>query len=278
MPFPSLDSDAQIALGVVYEWCYIGRELVIEPGIWAAFPDKCVPKTWARAELTGKVRSPATSIDLLCGLELIQPDSAPMYQRNHVGFNSKWKLPEGRMIEVSTTFDQRTFTYPVPCYMIIPDGRREVQKTEDYYIQRVTIDGETVGLCEGILQKPHRESVLFFNKPGLELALELRVPANDSSLNKIRKLPPARHSVDFRAVHWFGTDYAFTAMQAPIVAMLWDAWENQTLDIGIETLLEAVDAKSSRIVDLFRDNPAWGTMIVDGKTKSTKRLAEPHLA
>ena len=87
--------------------------------------------------------------------------------------------------------------------------------------------------------------------------------------------PPTGHSQDFRSVHYFGNDYVFTKMQAPIVKLLWEAREAGTPDVGAETLLETVDAKSSRLVDIFRGCTAWGTLIVDGKTKGAKRIADP---
>jgi len=89
-------------------------------------------------------------------------------------------------------------------------------------------------------------------------------------------LPPARHSKDFRSVHWFGTDYGFTPTQAACVKVLWAAWENGTPDLGQDTILEhpEVEAESKRLFDVFRDHPAWGTMIVKGQTAGAYRLAE----
>lgn len=87
--------------------------------------------------------------------------------------------------------------------------------------------------------------------------------------------PPARHSPDFRSVHWFGNDYSFTATQAACVGVLWREWEDGTPDVGDATLLEAVDSRTGRIVDVFRGNGAWGTMIVPGETKGTRRLSPP---
>ena len=91
-------------------------------------------------------------------------------------------------------------------------------------------------------------------------------------------LPPARHSVDFRSVEWFGTQYSFTVNQAPVVRTLWESWENGTPDVGDETLLSAVDpeAPPARLSTLFRDNPAWGTMIDRGGSKGTHRLVTPE--
>jgi hypothetical protein len=79
--------------------------------------------------------------------------------------------------------------------------------------------------------------------------------------------PPAaptgfpRHCPDYRFVHWFGTDYTFTPTQAAVVRQLWEAWEDGTPGMGQETLLEGAKSEGSRLRDLFRGHPAWGTMI-----------------
>lgn len=91
----------------------------------------------------------------------------------------------------------------------------------------------------------------------------------------------ARHSSDFRSVHWFGEDYTFTAEQAAIVKMLWKNWENGTPDIGQLTLLEAVGSAMAensqpRLSKLFQNHPAYGPMIVPGATKGSFRLQSPQ--
>lgn len=87
----------------------------------------------------------------------------------------------------------------------------------------------------------------------------------------------AVHSPDFRSVRWHGTEYSFTGNQAACVKVLWDAWQNGASDVGDEMLLNAVDAASPprSLRDVFRDHPAWGTMIVAGGSKGSHRLAEP---
>src|SRR5262249_46621140 len=92
----------------------------------------------------------------------------------------------------------------------------------------------------------------------LDRGLESTGPANQ----------PARHSDDYRSVHWFGTDHSFTPNQAAVVAMLWQAWENGTPDVGYEALLQAADSQG-RLVDVFKirvgkktkKHPDWGTMV-----------------
>jgi len=88
-------------------------------------------------------------------------------------------------------------------------------------------------------------------------------------------LSPARHSPDFRSVHWHGNDYTFTPTQATCVKILWDAMEKRTPDVGDHHLLTEASSDTRRIVDLFRNHPAWGKMIVVGATKGTRRLANP---
>jgi hypothetical protein len=87
------------------------------------------------------------------------------------------------------------------------------------------------------------------------------------------------HGPDFRQVRWFGVDYHFTAAQAAVVKQLWDARKNGTPEVGQETLLSNASLETKRLADLFKakgiPHEAWGTMIVDGRTKGTYRLQEP---
>ncbi|MCK6465093.1 MAG: hypothetical protein L6Q93_09670, partial [Phycisphaerae bacterium] len=82
-----------------------------------------------------------------------------------------------------------------------------------------------------------------------------------------------RHSSDFRSVQWHGVDYTFTATQAAIVKQLWEAYENGTPDVGGDTLLVNAESDTRRMADVFKKHPAWGSMIVEGTTKGTYRLA-----
>lgn len=88
-------------------------------------------------------------------------------------------------------------------------------------------------------------------------------------------LGPARHSGDFRSVHWYGEYYFFTANQARVVRILWEAWKHGTPEVGDAYLLTEADVSGDRLANLFRGNRAWGTMIVDGSTRGTSRLQPP---
>jgi len=92
---------------------------------------------------------------------------------------------------------------------------------------------------------------------------------------KDTKLPAKyEHSPDFRSVNWGGNQYSFTNNQAAYVKMLWEAWENGTPEVGQAYLQTAIDSESA-LRHLFRNHPAWRTMIVPGNTKGTFRLQLP---
>lgn len=85
---------------------------------------------------------------------------------------------------------------------------------------------------------------------------------------------PARHAPGFGSVVWFGSYHVFTAAQARVIEVLWNAWTNGTPDVRQEHLLDAAGSVGKRLVSLFHGHSAWGTMIVQGQVKGTFRLAE----
>lgn len=99
---------------------------------------------------------------------------------------------------------------------------------------------------------------------------------SDVTPNAGETLPPARHSPDFRSVHWFGAGYAFTDTQAACVRELWESWENGTPEVADQTLLKIADvADGQKLRHVFRENPAWKTMILEGTTKGTHQILPP---
>jgi len=102
----------------------------------------------------------------------------------------------------------------------------------------------------------------------------LKDPNQASASHQGKPLHPARHSADFRSVHWYGDNYTFSPTQAACVKVLWMAWENGTPELGQETILEhpEVEAESKRLVDVFKGHPAWSRMIVKGNTAGAYRL------
>ncbi len=84
-----------------------------------------------------------------------------------------------------------------------------------------------------------------------------------------------RLSDDGRTLIWFGRRFTFTRTQGPIVALLLSAWEEGTRDVSQDVLLRAAESDSLRLEFVFRRNPAWGLIIVQGDAPGMYRLAEP---
>ena len=103
----------------------------------------------------------------------------------------------------------------------------------------------------------------------------LRPEAQRFTSRLIEEGSPCRAGPGFTSVIWYGTEYQFTSMQSHIVRILWEAWERGTPAVRQEFLIEAVGAESeSKMSWVFRDNPAWGVMIVPAKTRGTYMLGK----
>jgi hypothetical protein len=72
------------------------------------------------------------------------------------------------------------------------------------------------------------------------------------------------HSPDFACVRWNGRVYSITPKQRRIVAVLWQAWEAGAPFVSGAYLLERADSDQGRMSALFRDSPAWQTLVVPG--------------
>ena len=121
----------------------------------------------------------------------------------------------------------------------------------------------------------------------------LRPDAADAPADDPKNTPPAvqegeaaagvdkgaqtKHSADFASVRWYGTEYQFTKQQAAAISEWWHAWENGTPDLFDETVLTEISARGRKpsLHNIFKGHPAWGNMIVTGKSKGTHRLQEP---
>jgi len=73
---------------------------------------------------------------------------------------------------------------------------------------------------------------------------------------------PLSHSPDFAAVNWYGTVYEFRGRQRLVVAALWDAMREGYHSMSQDSLLELAECEGGRLRDVFRGNPAWGTLII----------------
>ncbi len=88
----------------------------------------------------------------------------------------------------------------------------------------------------------------------------------------MHKLRPRRHGPGFSSVLWDGERYVFSASQAAVIELLWDAMENDTYEVRQELLLEAAGSESEKLANLFRDHSSWGVLVVPGSARGTFRL------
>lgn len=79
-------------------------------------------------------------------------------------------------------------------------------------------------------------------------------------------------SPGFRSACIGGREYSFTKMQAKAMECLWIAYQQGAPDVPTEAILETLDTTQTRLRDLFREHPAWNTVLVPGRTKGTFRL------
>lgn len=96
----------------------------------------------------------------------------------------------------------------------------------------------------------------------------------DNEEQVVLVIPPT-HGPDFRSVNWYGVKHGFTANQAAVVKILWEAWEDGSEDVSQEYLVTETGIETDKLSQLFRDHPAWNTMIVQGSSRNTVRLSDP---
>jgi len=66
--------------------------------------------------------------------------------------------------------------------------------------------------------------------------------------------PAPKHTDNFSAVYWpgLGTFYFQGEKQQAVLAALWTAWQDGTLEVTQTVLLRAADSDGARLHDLFR--------------------------
>lgn len=92
-------------------------------------------------------------------------------------------------------------------------------------------------------------------------------------------------SDDFRSVRFKRHTFSFTTNQARCIQLLFENWKQGTPEIAAQTIMEKIDSVSNRLDDVFRKtirgktgiHPAWGTLIIRGKSKGAFRLKLPDL-
>ena len=75
--------------------------------------------------------------------------------------------------------------------------------------------------------------------------------------------PLPKHTSDFQRVYWPGPgEFILSRKRAKVVEALWIAWEAGVADVAQRALLDAASSDCARLADLFKDDPAWGQLIV----------------
>jgi hypothetical protein len=201
-------------------------------------------------------------------------------------FNDFVQMADGKTVRVNgwVPLDLRLDSRPTLEHPLPPPRGRDLSPDECWAdllaVHDVARDrSEWLVPVDSVLYQVMRSLALRLTEAQLpELRLILKkvtpLPALDSAG---RPLPPARHSVDFRHVHWYGNDCYFTPTQAACVRVLWEEWDRGTPEVGQDTILEhpGVEAESKRLSDVFKGSPAWLTLIVQGHTAGAYRLVDP---
>ncbi len=86
--------------------------------------------------------------------------------------------------------------------------------------------------------------------------------------------PVPKRTENFSAVYWpgVGTFHFQGEKQQAVVAALWTAWEDGTLEVAQAMLLRAADSDGTRLHDLFRGHGAWGKLILRGRCPGSYTL------
>lgn len=91
---------------------------------------------------------------------------------------------------------------------------------------------------------------------------ETPAPAAASRVQAWNTGPAPRHLSDFRQVYWPGLGtFTLSETQAQVVRILWTAWQAGEAELVQATVLERSGSGATRLADLFRGHPAWGTLI-----------------
>jgi hypothetical protein len=86
--------------------------------------------------------------------------------------------------------------------------------------------------------------------------------------------PEPKRTDNFSAVYWpgRGTFHFYGEKQQAVVAALWAARSDGTLEVSQNVLLRAADSDGARLHDLFRGHPAWGKLILRGHSPGSYTL------
>lgn len=83
---------------------------------------------------------------------------------------------------------------------------------------------------------------------------------------------PFHHSPDFRWVSLRGREFTLSVNQSRVVRRLWEAHSANITELHQDSVLEASDILSNRMRDVFKNSPAWTTLVIPGTGKGFFRL------
>jgi hypothetical protein len=67
-------------------------------------------------------------------------------------------------------------------------------------------------------------------------------------------------------------EFSLTGRQAQAVEFLYEMHQNSTPEVGQALILERLESKYTDLRYVFKKNPAWGNLVVPGRTRGTFRL------
>jgi hypothetical protein len=95
--------------------------------------------------------------------------------------------------------------------------------------------------------------------------LKQRKAENDQRLKALKRKKQEgtfKYSDDYRWVRIRGRDYRLTPMQAQVIQILHKAYLDSKPELGVDRILAEIDARSSRLRDIFRSRPgSWGNLV-----------------
>lgn len=101
---------------------------------------------------------------------------------------------------------------------------------------------------------------------------------NAGGIVSFDKRSTPRHGPDFTTVRWYGEEFHFDhRQQAKAIAVLWEAWADGGFGVHESTIADRIKSANLRfrLCHLFREHPAWGTMIQRAEKRGCYRLADP---
>ena len=81
------------------------------------------------------------------------------------------------------------------------------------------------------------------------------------------------HTPDYTTVKWCDEVYHFTPMQAEVVRVLHNYQREGLDELRGAFILEKIESGSRSLSDLFKDSPAWKTLVLPGSKRGSYKLA-----